>query len=246
MLRLILDLDPADPAFGLALEEVLLESARSGADTLRFWVNDRCVIVGRSQAVECEVDLSRLGELHIPVLRRISGGGAVYHYPGNLNVSLYLGYGRELGDVSQTYEALGGAIATALSQHTIAAHHDGNIIRVGCEKIAGAAQARRGASLLYHMSILIYPSKLPIDGLLLAMRTSYATEHVPSHPLPVRSLHEISSVVTVASVVDRISERMSAILGRRLQHGDYTQRELERAERLRGEKYGRDEWNLLR
>ncbi|HHE51816.1 MAG TPA: lipoate--protein ligase family protein, partial [Candidatus Acetothermia bacterium] len=66
MLRLIVDLDPADPAFGLALEEVLLESTRSGADTLRFWVNDRCVIVGRSQAVECEVDLSRLGELHIP------------------------------------------------------------------------------------------------------------------------------------------------------------------------------------
>ncbi|HEX32573.1 MAG TPA: lipoate--protein ligase family protein [Candidatus Acetothermia bacterium] len=246
MLRLILDLDPTDPAFGLALDEALLESALRGTDALRFWVNKRCVIVGRSQSVSSEVDLPHLRELRIPVLRRISGGGTVYHYPGNLNVSLYLSCGRELGDVSQAYETLGEAIATALSQHAIAAHHDGNIIQVGGKKIAGAAQARRGASLLYHMSILIRPSKLPIDGLLLAMRPSYATRHVPSHPLPVRSLHEISSGVTVTSVVERISERMSAVLGKRLQQGDYTKRELERSKRLRDEKYGRDEWNLLR
>ena len=246
MLRLIVDLDPVDPALGLALDEVLHESARSGVDTLRFWVNDRCVVIGRSQSVESEVDLSQLRKLRVPVLRRISGGGAVYHYPGNLNMSLYLSDGRKLGNVSQTYKNIGAAVARALSQRSIDAHHDGNIILVGRDKIAGAAQARRGTSLLYHMSLLVHPSKLPIDGLLLAMRGTYAPKRVPSRPLPVRSLHEISSGITMESVVDSMSEQMSAILGERLQMGDYTDLELKRAEKLRSEKYGSDEWNLLR
>ena len=117
MLRLIADLNPIDPAFGLALEEALLESVKNGGDDiLRLWVNDRSVIIGRSQSAKNEVDLDFLRSQSIPVLRRLSGGGTVYHYQGNLNMSLFLKDGRNLGTLKETYATMGQAIVDALSR----------------------------------------------------------------------------------------------------------------------------------
>ncbi|HDL85181.1 MAG TPA: lipoate--protein ligase family protein [Candidatus Acetothermia bacterium] len=245
MLRLIVDLNPADPALGLALDEALLESAKNmAADTLRLWVNDHSVIIGRSQSVACEVDLPHLRKLHIPVIRRISGGGAVYHYPGNLNMSLYLKNGRTLGSVSEVYATIGEAIATALSKHSIDARVEGNIITVGGEKIAGTAQARRGGSLLYHMSLLVFPSQVPIESLLFAMQGSYEPTRVASHPRPVTSLSEVSPGLKMESLVQTLSDEMAGALEKKLQLGTYTGEEMERATQLRTQKYRRDEWNL--
>lgn len=247
MLRVIEDLVPIDPALGLALEEALLESARSmDVDTLRIWVNDSSVIIGRSQSVECEVDLPRLRELSIPVIRRISGGGAVYHYRGNLNLSLFLRNGTALGTISEAYATIGEAIAVVLSQHTIDARVEGNIIMVGKEKIAGAAQARRGRSLLYHMSLLVSPSQVPIEGFLLAMQGSYEPTLVPSHARPVISLLQLSPSLEMKSFTKAVSNAIARLLGQGPEQGSYTREEVEHAKRLRSEKYGSDEWNLSR
>lgn len=247
MLRLIIDLDPLDPALGLALEEALLASVVSEAGgILRMWVNKPSVIVGRSQSVGCEVDLSKLRDISIPVIRRMSGGGAVYHYEGNMNLSLFLSDESRLGTVCETYAIIGDVIRSELSQLGIDARVEGNVIMVGNGKIAGAAQVRRGNILLYHTTLLVTPSPIPIERVLLAMCESYETALVPSHPRPVTSIARGYPSITMESLVLPLSRALSGLLGEKLQEGGYTRKEMEYAERLQVEKYGRDEWNLSR
>lgn len=76
--------DSNDAAFNLATEEYLF---RGNEDVCFLYVNQPCIIIGCNQYVEREVNAG-FCELHdIPVFRRISGGGAVYHDAGNLNYS---------------------------------------------------------------------------------------------------------------------------------------------------------------
>jgi len=247
MLRLIVDLDPVDPSFGLALEEALFTGSVEGdGDALRLWVNGRSVVIGRSQSASSEVDLTRLRALRVPVIRRISGGGAVYHYQGNLNVSLFLRDGAKLGTAPEAYDAIGVALARGLAKHGIDARAEGNVIMVGDRKIAGAAQARRGRGLLYHASLLVSPSPIPIEGLLLAMQGTYRTRGVASHALPIVTAAELAPGISSEGLARTLSGAIARRLGEELKEGGCTRRELERAERLRAAKYGRDEWNLSR
>jgi lipoate-protein ligase A len=75
--------DSQDPAYHLALEEYLFNQL--GEEFALFYVNSPCVIIGCNQVWENEVNLDFCTQHQIPVLRRMSGGGAVYHDHGNLN-----------------------------------------------------------------------------------------------------------------------------------------------------------------
>lgn len=75
-----------DPRYNLAFEEYLLNSRTEG-DHLLLWQNERAVVVGRNQNAEGEIDRAFVEAHGISVVRRITGGGAVYHDLGNLNYS---------------------------------------------------------------------------------------------------------------------------------------------------------------
>lgn len=74
-----------DPFFNLAVEEYLLQNRKE--DFLLLYINDPCVIIGKHQVVHREVNAKFIEEKKIPVIRRISGGGTVFHDKGNLNFS---------------------------------------------------------------------------------------------------------------------------------------------------------------
>jgi len=247
MLRLIRDLTPTLPAEGLALEEAILEHVcQGGMDTLRFWVNERAVVIGRSQAVASEVDLAQARQLDIPVLRRISGGGTVYHYPGNLNLSLFLADARPLGTVIGTFSLLGEAIANALSSLGIDASIRDNNLFIADKKIGGAAQARRGTALLYHTTLLVAPGTIPMERLLLAMRPGYTSTRVPSHPHATTTLTEIVPSLTLPGLVDHLTAPICDPLRTTATPGRPTKEERARVQELAEKKYRSDRWNLSR
>jgi len=78
--------DSRDPFFHLAVEEWLLREAPLGDEPLWFlYRNDPCVVVGRFQNPWKEADLGWMASEGIPLVRRPSGGGTVWHDPGNVN-----------------------------------------------------------------------------------------------------------------------------------------------------------------
>ena len=73
-----------DPAFNLAAEEVILSSLNIKEETLFFYINEPSIIIGRHQNTREEINAEFVGEQRIRIVRRLSGGGAVYHDFGNL------------------------------------------------------------------------------------------------------------------------------------------------------------------
>ncbi len=247
MLRLIRDLTPTLPVEGVALEEAILEHVcQGGMDTLRFWVNERAVVIGRSQAAASEVDLAQAQQLAIPALRRISGGGTVYHYPGNLNLSLFLADARPLGAVIETFSLLGKAITSALSPLGISASIRENNLFIADKKIGGAAQARRGTALLYHTTLLVAPDTIPMERLLLAMRPGYTSTQVLSHPRATTTLTEIVPSLTLPDLVDHLTGAICDLLRTTATPGRPTEVERARVQELAEKKYRSDRWNLSR
>lgn len=95
-LRLVVD--GAEGVYAsLALEEAMLKENRSL--TLRLWTNEKSVVIGRAQLARYETNLEYCEAAGIPVVRRITAGGAVYHGPGNVNWSLFVGRGFSSGSV---------------------------------------------------------------------------------------------------------------------------------------------------
>ena len=77
-----------DPRINLAIEEHLLRNVFAGEDLLLFYVNAPSIIIGRNQNTLAEINPRYVDAHGIIVVRRLSGGGAVYHDAGNLNVSV--------------------------------------------------------------------------------------------------------------------------------------------------------------
>ncbi len=82
-----------DPYFNLAAEEYLLR--HGPGDMFMLWWNEPCVVIGKHQNAFAEINYRYCRDHAIPVIRRISGGGAVYHDPGNLNFSFILTVGNQ-------------------------------------------------------------------------------------------------------------------------------------------------------
>ena len=76
-----------DPYFNLAAEEYLLKNFKE--NIFMLWQNEPSIVIGKHQDVWAEVNLKFVQDQQIKIARRFSGGGAVYHDPGNLNLTLY-------------------------------------------------------------------------------------------------------------------------------------------------------------
>src|SRR5690625_788017 len=86
------NLDNTDARMNLALDEYLIRHAHKDEDLLLFYVNAPSIIIGRHQNTVEEINADFVRENGIRVVRRVSGGGAVYHDLGNLNFSIITDY----------------------------------------------------------------------------------------------------------------------------------------------------------
>jgi len=189
-MRVILDLAYRSPSLALALEEAILATLASEAapPTLRVWRNPRCVVIGRGQTPEREADLTACRRLGVPVVQRGSGGGAVYHHPGNLNFSLFLPLQGRWRDVRGAQAHLARLLAQELARRWhLPAYTDAGGVYVNGLKVSGSAQLRRGA-LLHHGTLLVQEDPVAMDEVLRAHRAAYLPSAVASRPAPVTSL----------------------------------------------------------
>ena len=139
-----------DPAFNLALEELL--AAEYGQEFFMLWRNANAIIVGRNQNTAAEIDADAVRELGVKVVRRVTGGGAVYHDLGNINYTVARD-GRILGQAS--FAECAGPVVAALKRMGIPAEFSGrNDIIVADRKISGSARSVVGSRTLFHGTML--------------------------------------------------------------------------------------------
>jgi lipoate-protein ligase A len=127
-----------------------------GPETIRFWESQEpAVIVGSLASVPEQVHEDACRADNIPILRRISGGGAVVVGPGCLNYSLVLSLDArpELRSVESSYRLILGRFVEELRQPGLAIRGLGDL-SIGDRKIAGSAQRRGRRALLHHGSFL--------------------------------------------------------------------------------------------
>ncbi len=237
------DLVPESASRGLAVDEALLESVRGGGEPIiRFWIGDRAVVIGRSQRIADEVDLAAAERDGVPVVRRASGGGAVIHYPGNLNVSVVV-RSEVAGGVEEAFGRLGACVASAVGEMGAEARVDRTAVVSRLGKLSGAAQARRGHAVLYHCTLLLEPDAVPMERYLRALRAGYAPTQVPSRPRPTTTLSELlGRRVGAQEAATAIGLLLHRILGDPDGGDGLTAGEVKRAEALRLERYEDPTW----
>jgi lipoate-protein ligase A len=163
----------ADAPANLALEEALVR-AKPPRPLLRVWQNSACVVVGRGQRVLREVNLAACARGGVPVLRRASGGGAVYHDLGNLNISIAVP-----GYVPGLRGELARLVAEAIKRLGLTPTIGERGLYVGPDKVSGlAAQLTRAGSLAHATLLVTTPA---------ACVSAYLAP-VPQDPRPLDSL----------------------------------------------------------
>jgi lipoate---protein ligase len=141
-----------DPRVNLALEEYALRNFDIGESYLLFYVNEPSVIIGKHQNTVEEINQDFIHERGIHVVRRISGGGAVYHDLGNLNFSFITRY-----DISRfnNYAEFNGPVIRALRKLGVPAELSGrNDIVADGRKISGNAQFTTQERMFSHGTLL--------------------------------------------------------------------------------------------
>ncbi|HWD07025.1 MAG TPA: lipoate--protein ligase family protein [Amycolatopsis sp.] len=138
-----------DPAGNLAFDEALLREGPA-APVLWLWRNPLSVVVGRGQKVEREVRVAECARDGVPVLRRASGGGTVFHDPGNLNVTLVLP-----GPTDKPLEMLGLVMSAAVEKLGLVPRLGERGLFVGEAKLCGFAVFRTKDGLLAHSTLLV-------------------------------------------------------------------------------------------
>ncbi|MGB3018024.1 MAG: lipoate--protein ligase, partial [Ignavibacteria bacterium] len=141
-----------DPTINLALEEYCVRNLNMNDDYLLFYINEPSIIIGKHQNTIEEINSGYVNENGIQVVRRISGGGAVYHDKGNLNFSFMTKYSNES---IHNFKYFTGPVIKVLAELGVNAELNGrNDITVSDRKISGNAQFTDTKSMFSHGTLL--------------------------------------------------------------------------------------------
>ncbi|WP_140908623.1 lipoate--protein ligase family protein [Cognatiluteimonas lumbrici] len=240
---------PQSPALHMALDEVMVDEVSAGrrAPTLRVWEwAGPAVVMGRFQSLRNEVDLEAAQRHGIDVVRRISGGGAMFIEPGNtITYSVFAPLSMVEGmNFEQAYAQMDAWVIAALGELGIQAWYQPlNDIASPAGKIAGAAQARRGKAVLHHVTMAY---DIDADKMLEVLRigreklSDKGTTSAQKRVDPLRSQTGMTREAVIAALVESFRTRHGGLAA-----GGIREDELARAQRLVLEKFSNPEWTAI-
>ena len=234
-----------DPRMNLAIEEYAVKTMDVDKDSyLLFYVNEPSIIIGKNQNTIEEINTSFVEDHGIHVVRRISGGGAVYHDHGNLNFSFIT---KDDGDSFRNFAKFTEPVIEALAQLGVKAELLGrNDILVDGKKISGNAQFATKGRMFSHGTLMF---DTEIDTVVKALR-------VKKDKIESKGIKSIRS--RVANISDYLEEPMTIDAFKReilksvfggeenIQYVEWTEDDWDNIRKLSEEKYQQWEWNYGR
>lgn len=235
-----------DPYFNLAEEEFLLK--RCSEDIFRLWQNSPSIIVGRYQNTIAEIDTDFTTTHNIPVVRRLTGGGAVFHDLGNLNFTFIQNVpasGPASLDTSEMFRRFTAPVIDALRSIGVNACLQGrNDLAIDGLKFSGNAICRYRNRLLMHGTLMFDVSKTDLSKALRPRPEKFIGKAVKSN------------VKRVTNIKEHLPDRNADIAWFREFIGNYvcshlegitpysfTKEQIWQIENLKESRYTTEEWN---
>lgn len=235
-----LDLMTTDPSYNLAMEQYVFDCLPRDRMYFMLWQNDNAIIVGKYQNTIAEINEEAVRERGIRVVRRLSGGGAVYHDMGNLNFTFITDVGESNAlNLKLFCEPVVRTLATLGVKAEVNGRND---ITIDGKKFSGNSQYIRQVRVMHHGTIMFDSDLSVVSEALRVDPTKIQTKGIRS----VRS--------RVTNVAEHLPEKVTLPEFRRIllenilkenpgEAYPLTQDDLAAVEKLRAERYATWEWN---
>ena len=231
-----------DPRINLAIEEYVLKTMDVDKDSfLLFYINEPSIIIGKNQNTVEEIDTEYVDANGIHVVRRLSGGGAVYHDLGNLNFSFIA---KDDGESFRNFKKFTEPVIEALTEMGVKAELLGrNDILVDGRKISGNAQFATNGRMFSHGTLMF---DTEIEGVVSALK-------VRKDKIESKGIKSIRS--RVANISEYLKEPMTieqfrmailkSIFGgeEKIQYAELTEEDWAKIHELSAERYANWDWN---
>ena len=231
-----------DPYFNLAAEEYAMD--RFDRDVFMLWRNAPAIIVGRHQNTLAEINPDYVRERNLPVVRRLSGGGAVFHDLGNLNFTFIAG-GADAHRTEVDFRRFTQPIIEALQQLGVDARFEGrNDLTIDGRKFSGNAEYVHRGRILHHGTLLFSARMADVAAALRPDPAKFADKAVKSVRSRVTNISEhLPRPMTVAAFRDYLMEYVMTGTPGAAAHA-FTAEDLAAIDHLRDTKYATWEWNF--
>lgn len=235
-----LDLTTTDPAFNLAAEQYVFDALPRDRAYFMLWQNDNAIIVGKYQNTFAEINEAYVKEHGIRVVRRLSGGGAVYHDLGNLNFTFIA----DAGTLSTlNFTIFCEPVIRTLAKFGVTAEVNGrNDMTIDGRKFSGNSQYLKQGRIMHHGTILFDSDLSVVSNALQVDESKFQSKASKS----VRS--RVTNVAAYLPTPVSLPEFRSALLADIAQSAGgeayvFSASDLAAIEKLRAERYGTWEWN---
>ncbi len=230
-----------NPQINLAVEEYALKNLDINETYLLFYINEPSIIIGKNQNTVEEINTEYVEKNNIKVVRRLSGGGAVYHDLGNLNFSFIT---KDDGDSFHNFRKFTEPVVAALRKLGVKAELSGrNDLEVEGRKISGNAQFSTKGRMFSHGTLML---SLEIDNVVSALK-------VKKDKIESKGIKSVRS--RVANISEFLTEKMEinefrSLLLKSIFEGQeeipeyvLTEEDWEKIHQLSKERYQNWEWN---
>lgn len=244
--RLIID-GPKGASENMALDYALHKNLKRPVLRIYQW-KPRAVSIGCFQGMEDEVDIGYCKENNIGFVRRITGGGAVFH-DSELTYSFILPVKNDLfaEDVEESYREICAAIIKAIEILGIRAEFSPlNDIIAGGKKISGCAQTRKDRKILHHGTLLLDVDVETMFNALKVPDEKMRDKLIKDARQRVTSIGVLCPSIDIGNVADAVVEGFSRHFGISFLKSHYTRQEIEDSKRFQEKIFQSRGWNFRR
>lgn len=253
----LISLSTNNACMNMAIDEAILTARIAGQvpNTLRLYQwQPSAVSIGKNQNLDSEIYLDNCSQLGVDVVRRISGGGAVFHdFEGEVTYSVVvrsLDFG--LGDITTVYIRIYEAITDALRLLGISADFSSGDskncpnLAVNGKKISGSSQTISRGLILQHGTILL-DVDIPKMFRVLKFKDVNCSLAADIGKRKITSIQDVlGHKISHKTVANALAQGFKTIMNIQLEECELTPYELELASQLCKEKYSTDNWNFNR